>query len=65
MFFETSAKNGENIDKLLENIAITIYEKNEKDEKELENAMKGNNNKPQILDKKNHKKNKKKKKCCY
>ena len=57
MFFETSAKNGENIDKLLENIAITIYEKNEKDEKELENAMKGNNNKPQILDKKNHKKN--------
>jgi len=65
IFFETSAKNGENIDKLLENIAITIYEKNEKDEKELENAMKGNNNKPQILDKKNHKKNKKKKKCCY
>jgi len=63
-FFETSAKNGDNIDKLLENIAITIYEKNEKVEKLLENAIKGNGNKPQILDKEIHKKNKKKKKWC-
>ena len=38
MFFETSAKTGENIDKLLENIAISIYEKNENDEKNLEKA---------------------------
>ena len=27
IFFETSAKNGENIDKLLDNIAISLYEK--------------------------------------
>ena len=39
MVFETSAKTGNNIDKLLENIAISIYEKNENDEKNLEKAM--------------------------
>ena len=33
MFFETSTLNGENIDKLLENISISIYEKNKNDEK--------------------------------
>ena len=38
MFFETSALNGNNIDKLLDNIAISIYEKNKKDEDQLENA---------------------------
>ena len=52
MFFETSALNGENIDKLLENIAISIYEKNlEKSAKELKSVQ---------LNKKNHKKRGKK-----
>jgi len=58
MFFETSAKNGENIDKLLENIAIIIYEKKENDEKNLENAM--NDNRSHKLIKENHTKKKKK-----
>ena len=60
MFFETSAKNGENIDKLLNNIAISIYEKNEKEEKDLENEL--NNNRPIKLNKVNN--NKKKKNNC-
>ena len=30
MFFEVSSKTGENIDKLLENIVISIYEKDKK-----------------------------------
>ena len=56
MFFETSALNGENIDKLLENIAISIYEKNlEKAAKELKSIQ---------LNKKNHRK-RRKKKCCF
>ena len=63
MFFETSAKNGENIDKLLENIAISIYKKNEKEEKDLENAM-NYNNRPIKLNKENHKKKKKKNCIC-
>jgi small GTP-binding protein len=58
MFFETSAKTGNNIDKLLENIAISIYEKIENDEKKLEKAM--NDNTIHKLDKENHKKKRKK-----
>ena len=38
IFFETSALYGNNIDKLLDNIAISIYEKNKKDEDQLEKA---------------------------
>jgi len=65
MFFETSAKKGENIDKLFENIAISIYEKNEKEEKDLENAMNDNSPKrPITLTKENHKKKMKKKCIC-
>jgi small GTP-binding protein len=63
IFFETSAKSGENIDKLLENIAISIFEKNEKEEKDLENAM-NYNNRPIKLKKENHKKKKKKNCIC-
>ena len=59
MFFETLAKNGENIDKLLEDIAISIYEKNEKEEKELENVM-NNDKRSYKLNKKFHKKKPKK-----
>ena len=40
IFFETSALNGSNIDKLLENIAITIYEKDKTEENQLDNALK-------------------------
>ena len=58
MFFETSAKSGENIDKLLDNIAISIYAKNVKEENEFENAMNDNKFKRSIkLFEKNHKKN--------
>ena len=68
MVFETSAKSGENIDKLLENIAISIYEKNEKEEKELENALKDNRSNRTIksvrLNKENHKKRRKKECKC-
>ena len=56
MFFETSAKNGENMDKLLENIAISIYEKDD-----IENEMKDKIS--IVLNKKNHKKRKKKRIC--
>jgi len=63
MFFETSAQNSENIDKLLENIAISLYEKNEKEEKELENAM-NNDKRSYKLNKKNHKKKSKKNCTC-
>jgi small GTP-binding protein len=65
MFFETSAKSGENIDKLLENIAISIYEKIEKEEKEVENKMNDNRSNRSIkLKEKNHKKKMKKKWIC-
>ena len=39
MFFETSAKNGENIDKLFENIAISLYKKLISDEKNIEDIL--------------------------
>jgi len=39
IFFETSALYGNNIDKLLDNIAISIYEKNKKEEDQLENSI--------------------------
>ena len=38
--FETSALNGSNIGKLLENIAITIYEKDKKLANEVDNGLK-------------------------
>ena len=41
IFFETSALNHENIDKLLDNIVISIYEKDKNDENKLDNAIKG------------------------
>ena len=41
IFFETSALNGQNIDKLLENIAISIYEKDKKEENILNNVLEG------------------------
>ena len=41
LFLETSALNGNNIDKLLDNIAISIYEKDINDENKLDNAIKG------------------------
>ena len=68
MFFETSAKNFNNIDKLLENIAISIYEKNENVEKNLENNENDENHLEKVktikLNKENHKsKNKNKNKC--
>lgn len=39
IFFETSAKNGENIDKLFEKISITLYEKLINEEKIIEDAL--------------------------
>ena len=62
MFFETSSKDGENIDKLFDNMVISIYEKNEKDQKDLVNSK--NNIKAIKLNKKDHKKRKKKKWNC-
>ena len=62
MLFETSAKNGENIDKLFDDIEISIYEKIKNDEKNLENSM--NDNRSYKLNMENHKKKKKKKWIC-
>ena len=59
VFLEVSSKTGNNIDKLLENIAISIYEKIENDEKNLENA------KTILLSKENHRIKKKKKFCLF
>jgi len=39
IFFETSAKNGENMDKLFENISISLYEKLINEEKIIEDAL--------------------------
>ena len=39
IFFETSAKSGENMDKLFENISITLYEKLINEEKIIEDAL--------------------------
>ena len=62
IFLETSALNGSNIDKLLENIAISIYEKNKKLENEEDNGIK----KTITLVKEDFTKKgkEKKKKCC-
>ena len=40
LFLETSALNGNNIDKLLDNIVISIYEKETNDDNNLDNTMK-------------------------
>jgi len=40
IFLETSALNGSNIDKLIENIAISIYEKDKIEENQLDKALK-------------------------
>jgi len=62
MFFEVSSKTGENIDKLFENIVISIYEKNENDEKDFEITM--NDNRAIKLNKNIHKKRRRKKWTC-
>ena len=41
IFLEVSSLTGENIDKLLDNIAISIYEKDINGENKLDNAIKG------------------------
>jgi len=65
IFFETSAKKGENINKLLENIAISIFEKIKKEENDFENAMKDkSSNISHKLDIEFHKKRRKKKWIC-
>ena len=63
IFFETSALNHENMDKLLDNIVISIYEKDINDENKLDNAIKGGRitlNKEEFT----KKRKKKKKKFC-
>jgi len=40
LFFETSALYGNNMDKLLENIVISIYEKDQKEKNDVDNALK-------------------------
>ena len=63
IFFETSALNHENMDKLLDNIVISIYEKDKNDENKLDNAIKGRRialNKEEFT----KKRKKKKKKFC-
>ena len=64
MIFETSAKTGENMDKLLENIVISIYEKNEKEEKAKKEEKNLEKTKTIKLVKENHKKRRKKKWIC-
>ena len=59
IFLETSALNGNNMDKLLDNIAISIYEKDTNDENQLDNAI---HRERITLIKKESKKGKKKKK---
>ena len=63
IFFETSALNHENMDKLLDYIVISIYEKYKNDENKLDNAIKGRRialNKEEFT----KKRKKKKKKFC-
>jgi len=63
IFLETSALKGNNMDKLLDYIAISIYEKETNDENKLDNATKGRI----TLNKEDFSKNKEKKKkkaCC-
>jgi len=66
IFFETSAENGENIDKLFEKVGFSIYEKNEADEKKLDKANKRSVSLiKEDFTKNNEKKKKKEKgKCC-
>ena len=63
IFFETSALNHENMDKLLDSIVISIYEKDINGENKLDNAIKGGRialNKEEFT----KKRKKKKKKFC-
>ena len=62
IFFETSALYGNNMDKLLENIVISIYEKDQKEKNDVDNALK----KTKTLVKEDFAKQgeKKKKGCC-
>jgi small GTP-binding protein len=60
-FFETSGKTGFNVNKLLNQIAIILYEKEEKKEKENEDDKKINIVREDIAGKKNISK---KKNCC-
>jgi len=63
MFFETSALDGQNIDKLLENIVISIYEKDKRLANDEDNAVRKSITivKEDLSEKKGKKKNKK---CC-
>ena len=63
IFLETSALNGNNMDKLLDYIVISLYEKETIEEKKVDEAMKPGRI---TLNKEDFKKNKeqKKKKCC-
>ncbi len=63
LFLETSALNGNNIDKLLDNIAVSISKKETNEENKVDNAMKTGRI---TLNKEDFTKNKgkKKKKCC-
>ena len=62
IFFETSALNGNNIDKLLDKIVFSIYEKNENDKNDVDISTR----KTIALDKEDFTKKgkKKKKRCC-
>jgi len=62
IFFETSALYDNNMDKLLENIVISIYEKDQKEKNDVDNALK----KTKTLVKEDFAKQgeKKKKGCC-
>ena len=62
MFFEVSSISGENIDKLLKNIFISIYEKNKNDEKNLKKSM--DDYRSIKLNKNNYKKRNIKKRQC-
>ena len=65
IFFETSAEDGENIDKLFEKIGFSIYEKNEADEKKLDKAKRSVSLVKEDFTKNNEKEKKKEKdKCC-
>jgi len=59
-FFEVSTKDGVNINQLFEEIVISVYKKNENDEKIIDNEAKGT----VLLSKRDLKKKRKKKENC-
>jgi len=70
IFFETSAENGINIQRLFEQIGFSIYEKNEIEEKKLEKEINRKSSRTYSLVKEDFTKNrekekdKEKSKCC-